>query len=796
MSYFGIPIRNGASIGLGSIAPLLSRSRPAPTLDLNFLSEVLSPQVTFSRTSNATLFDSAGNLVYAPHNLLTFSEQFDNSAWTKVRSSITANATTAPDGTTTADKLVIDTTAATNHSAGENQSVISDTPYTLSVYAKAGEITQINLRFNAQFPAGSTFFDLSAGTKTNSGAIVDSTITPVGNGWYRCSITQTANASGTAQSQVFLAVAGSITIATANGTDGVFLWGAQLNVGALQPYYSTTVKNQTGYSQAFDNAAWTKTRSSISVTKVVAPDGSLTGQSLVEDTTASSTHDLVVSSAFVAGTPATLSIYAKSNGRNLRVFLPTAAFTVSVSVVFDLAAGTTSVATGTPIATIQNVGNGWYRCGLTATPTTTASGSITFRMLDGSTASYTGDGTSGIFIWGAQLSDSASLDPYVYNPVAAPSNVAYYGPRFDYDPTTLAPLGLLIEEQRTNSLRNSTGVGAVVGTPGTAPTNWFITGTSSGITREITAIGVEDGINYIDVRFFGTASATLNHTLSTDTATQIAASSGQSWSGSFYARLVAGSLNDLTVTTRLSSRDSGGAALETIGTITLTPTSAALKTQRAVSSGTVLNVSTAYILQQLLFAYNSGAVIDATFRIGLPQLELGAFATSVIPTTTAATTRTADVATMIGDNFSNWYNQSEGTFYSVWVLGGDNTAVAVYQADDGTSANLIRNRYAAAGTSNDNVVLVSTVSQASLSVTSNLTLYTKYKNAMAYKANDFARSSNGDVVITDTVGSVPTALTRLVIGNDNASSYLGGHIQNISYYPRRLSNAQLQALTV
>ena len=368
-------------------------------------------------------------------------------------------------------------------------------------------------------------------------------------------------------------------------------------------------------------------------------------------------------------------------------------------------------------------------------------------------------------------------------------------PRFDYNPSTLAAQGLLIEESRTNSIRNNTMVGATIGTPGTVPTNWIVTNVLNGISRSVTAIGVEDGINYIDIRYFGTASATSGHAITTESTTQVVAATGQSWTGSVYVKLIAGSLANLVLVNRVNGRDAGGVNLETLGTGNLTPTNAALRTQRAVSSGTFANASTVRATQQLSLSYNAGAVVDVTIRVGMPQLELGAFATSVISTTTAAATRAADVANMTGTNFSNWYNQSEGTFYSVWVLGGDITAAAVYQADDGIGTNLIRNRYAAAGTSNDNAVIVGGSNQAILSATNNLTLYTKYTNAMAYKANDFARSSNGGAIIADTTGSVPAALSRLLIGNDSGTSYLGGHIQQIAYYRSRLSDAQLQSIT-
>ena len=71
----------------------------------------LDPRVTFSRASNATLVNSAGAVAYAPHNLLTFSESFDNSAWNKATTTVTANSLTAPDGTTTAD-LITSSSAA------------------------------------------------------------------------------------------------------------------------------------------------------------------------------------------------------------------------------------------------------------------------------------------------------------------------------------------------------------------------------------------------------------------------------------------------------------------------------------------------------------------------------------------------------------------------------------------------------------------------------------------------------------------------------------------------------------
>jgi hypothetical protein len=983
---------------------------PAPSLNLDFTSssETLDPRITFSRTTNATRINSAGVLEYAPHNLVTFSEQFDNAVWTKTAVTVSTNVEVSPDNTSTADKLVEDTANASHQIGISGITAPTTVVSTFSFYAKAAGRTVIQVRYGVQSLAnrGQGNIDLSNGTVAivqNIGTATGTTITasPVGNGWYRVVISTNPNDAASTQMRAII-ILGSVAVSSmtgaaylGDGTSGVFLWGAQLNVGALQPYYPTTVKNLLGFSEAFENAAWTKSNSFIQTNLLLqsqamdtaanwvnetvtiaantgdttAPDGTSTAEKFTDDATNTFHGIRQVNLSLTANTNYACSVFVKAGTHNFvqLLFRDATATGRYVTIVADLSTGTISEnsvgASGTLVSSaITSVGNSWYRIQMVAslsavgvvanntfavrfaplstgntfttfgsieyagtgttfyawgaqvvqgsTPgdyqqtfsaalpvmykapnglmtadkfvgaagtsikrirqnvTTTALGPWTYSiwlkadtavsalvtLLDNSvggvnnvrttltfstglvsTAVAAGTATqasasvtpfgngwyrvsitgtfvtaltsvwaevwldgftstaseTGFYIWGAQLSDSASLDTYVNNPGAAPTSTAYYGPRFDYDPVTRQPKGLLIEEQRTNSIRNNMMVGAVAGTPGTLPTNWANVA-FAGLTLAVVGTGVQSGINYIDIKYSGTTTDANNVAISFDGATSIAASNGQVWTGSSYVALVGGSFSNITSSVfRVIERNSGGGFVGQTDVSIATATNSLLN---RFSATRTLSGTAAFVQYGFLLTIPSGVPIDITLRIGMPQLEQGAFATSVIPTTTASATRAADVATITGSNFSGFYNQNEGTLFADTVFGAalpSSTFGGIF--DVRTDASNRITLYWNPGTSN-NTGLFANVSGSTVCTTSHSAgINTTVRLAGSYKLNDFASSLNGGAVQTDTSGTIPTATQALIgsIGTVIGQQY----IRKIAYYPRRLSNDQLVSLT-
>lgn len=174
------------------------------------------------------------------------------------------------------------------------------------------------------------------------------------------------------------------------------------------------------------------------------------------------------------------------------------------------------------------------------------------------------------------------------------------------------------------------------------------------------------------------------------------------------------------------------------------------------------------------------------------QLEAGSFATPYIPTVASTVARSADVPVMTGVNFSRWFNAAEGTF----VVEGlsNNTGNARYVMTSNTSGDNRLMIYTDGASGITASATTNGVTQALLARTG-LTITNFNKFAFSYKTDDFAAVGNGGAVGTDTLGVVPPAATLHIGVRENGATQLSGHLKSLSYYPTRLTNAQLQAVT-
>lgn len=370
-------------------------------------------------------------------------------------------------------------------------------------------------------------------------------------------------------------------------------------------------------------------------------------------------------------------------------------------------------------------------------------------------------------------------------------------PRFDYNPSTLATLGLLTEEQRTNSIRNNTATGAVAGAPGTMPTYWTTSfNTVTGLSREIIGTGTENGVNYLDIKISGTASGSGSFDVIFEAANSVGASNNEVWAASLFWKLIDGSTNGLSAPILyLYEYTSAGGFLTAKGFVSPSfPTSQSLSIQRITGSNILTGgATTAFIRPLLKINVANAATIDITLRIGLPQLEKGLFATSVIPTSTVAITRSADVAKITGTNFSNFFNFSQGTLFvkamQSTLSSASKTAASV---SDGTNSN----RLTLYSQSSNNISCYT--NPGSVSVSGPIAIAnTSWKSAIAYDASPASFAANGNLQSSLSYTVLPSLFTELAIGNSytGGNEYFNGYIQSLSYYQKRLNNSKLQIIT-
>ncbi len=172
-------------------------------------------------------------------NVQTYSEDFSNAVWIKVGSTVTTNTTVSPDGTTTGDKLTEDTSTGL-HTAAISVGQATGGDYTFSVFVKANGRTKFQLA-EAFSIGGNVNFDLTAGTATTTAPAKNGRIENYGNGWYKCSATWTFTGGATTVLYLNLLNNAGASSYTGNGTSGVIVWGAQLELGSYSTSYIPTV---------------------------------------------------------------------------------------------------------------------------------------------------------------------------------------------------------------------------------------------------------------------------------------------------------------------------------------------------------------------------------------------------------------------------------------------------------------------------------------------------------------------------------------------------------------------------
>ena len=414
-------------------------------------------------TSNGTLllngnFDEVTYNSTTPtiKNLLSYTEQFDNSAWGKLRVTVTPNAVVAPDGTTTADKVVADT-QNNYHSVSQTYVVSNGTAYTASVYAKAAEYSYLSLADTGFSLFAAVFYLSGSGSVTmTNGTVTNTSITNVGNGWYRCTVSFTGGAYSVLVGYIGLNTTVSFPgggYYQGDGTSGIYIWGAQLELGSTATIYqgiaaantliatgvtnkvtsdgiyssgifdevtynttSPVIKNLLTYTEQFDNAAWGKTGVAISQNSTVAPDGSTTADTVTSNVT-NNVSSTAQGASITSGTTYTFSAYFKAGNVNRALIGLRYGPSNYTDNIYDFSSNTW-ITLGAGTASAVALGSGWYRLIVTVT----AIGSGTYAPYVGpinNNGTAFNSTTSGNFIyaWGAQLEVGSTAT--IYQGIAA-----------------------------------------------------------------------------------------------------------------------------------------------------------------------------------------------------------------------------------------------------------------------------------------------------------------------------------------------------------------------------------------
>ena len=408
-----------------------------------------SGDFTFSRdgagASPATRVNASGLIEKGRTNELLQSNTFDNASWTKTRATLTGGQS-GYDGSSDAWAFVDDTNNST-HLLYQPLSSLGAEVATMSVYAKSGAVNFIAFRFEGA-AVDYAYFDLANGTLgTIDSDYIEARITDVGGGWYRCEATRVLAASGN-QAIILPAQTDNDPTYAGAGTTAIYIQDAQVELGliATSVIETTTTAVSAGllgdmprldYSggatcpslllepSRVNNIAQSEFQGSGSIwypsttwsveqntSDTTSPENVYNAVKLTETATFgfhSGYYNAGIASSYTGNY--TISCFAKYNGR----FLVLSPKSASERTYFNLQTGVVAQnGTGSFVdADIEDYGNGWYRCWVTAS---FSSESVNFEHLLANAVGslqYTGDGTSGVYMYGCQAESGSYPTSYI-----------------------------------------------------------------------------------------------------------------------------------------------------------------------------------------------------------------------------------------------------------------------------------------------------------------------------------------------------------------------------------------------
>jgi hypothetical protein len=590
------------------------------------------------------------------------------------------------------------------------------------------------------------------------------------------------------------AVAGSNLVNSGTTSNRTVSW-------PTAPYVRSVPHNMLLQSQTMATATWSPFNSTAADAAGVAPDGTTTAVSFLENG-GNSTHELDSTIAAVVGRVYNFSVYAKPLGvgspRYLQI-LGAGLSAASELINFDVSAGTVDIPTGRTVfrsATITSVGDGWYRCSCVVIASTT--GSFTFALADDGATNvsdtYLGDSTSGLLIWGAQVSQGAYLHPYRVTTTAA-----WYGVPIGYD-YVAGQFGIVSEQAATNLLLQSQNIG----------TTW--TNTNSTESLEVAATTAPDGTNTAD-KIIEASDTGQVHQINQ---TSASLTSGVQYTFSAYLKAAERTWARLNMaTTRFADnvycdfnlatgqRGTAGAGathfgIQSIGDgwyrcwVGATCDSTGTNAMNIIIGEGDTDVT--YNGNGASGIYVWGSQVEAAQAVNVNYAP-----SSYIVTGTATAARAADALGCATSTYP--HSDAQGTLV-LWArarLANAANADRLFEIHNGGATE----NHSVQRVTGDNpdswgyAIADGGVSQVSSSVTKVTPAWTTgFKVASAYKLNDSALVADGGAAVVDTACTMPTVTTfNLAYSAVTSTRIFDSFIYQMTYVPRRMSELEMQLAT-